>query len=336
MNSVLFAIAVAIVGIALTLAQDAFPAQEFYHSWQYITLLTVAIIVMLTFGHSARIGKEGSGGKPLALAMIGALAVTIAGFVSALIGPDTVTVIGTPGTVTPIPDLRVAAFFEQATPATLADAHATITLRRRDGGPIEIGNTPVPFGLSVLSRSSRIAAYVEARDARGNHLTVTQPNNTSFLSPVLLFRSTQPIAGKLLPFDTFATPGVHRIVRALYLDSAALSEFNHGIKEGGSGVVLSITDDQAKPRGIAIARSGVPLLAGDLLLKITLGRYPTILISSAPSPYAVISGLIVFAGGLLWFAAAMRKRLAAMPASPLPVREERPSAPVASSVRDSS
>jgi hypothetical protein len=291
------ALAFALAAIALTLAQELYPAQTWYHDWQYIAFLAVAVVALASYAWQARNGA----GRRLALALIGAAAVAVAGLLSGLIGPDTVTVIGTPGTVSPIPDLGVAAFFNPVDPAGLARGGTTITLRRRDGAAVDVGARPVPLGLAVVFAQPRPAAYVVARDARGNRLTVTQPANASFLSPVLLFRQSQSIHDRTLPFDTVAVPAEHRVARVLYFSPADLAAFGRTPAAGADqpAAVLSVADDGGAPQGIALAAPGQEADVGGLRLTITLGTYPVLVVASAPQPYALLGGLLlfVFAGG---------------------------------------
>ncbi len=305
MSSRFTALAFALLAIVLTLAQDAFPAREWYHGWEYIVVLALAIVVMASYALHARNGAGGRSGRRLAVALLGAIAVAVAGLLSGLIGPDTVTVVGTPGTVTPLPDLGAAAFFGPADPQTLARGDAGVILRRRDGEQIDVGARPVPLGLSVLFAEPRRAAYVVARDAQGNRLTVTQPANAAFLSPVLLFRQTQDIHGRTFPLDTFAVPAAHRTVHVLYFTSADLAAFGRAADAGAANqpaAVLSIADDTGAPQGIAMAQSDRPLDAGGLHVTITLGSYPVLEVASAPQLQTMAAGLIVFVLGAAWAA----------------------------------
>ena len=302
MSSRVTAILLAVVAIGLTVAQDLRPARDWYHSWQYIALLALAIVVMAGYAWSARNGADGTAGKRLALALVGATVTAVAGLLSGLIGPDTVTVVGTPGTVTPVPDLGVAAFFGAVDADALARGDATVTLRKRGDAPLDVGAGPTPVGLSVVFTQRRPAAYVVARDAHGNRLTVTQPNNPSFLSPVMLFRQQQQIRDKTFPMDTFATPAQHRIARILYFSAADLAAFRHGLPGDANrpGAVLSIADDAGNTRGLTIAASGMPTTVADLDLTITLGTYPVLVIASAPQPIAMFGGSVVFFLGCGW------------------------------------
>lgn len=299
------ALAFAVLAIAMTLAQDAFPARDWYHGWQYIVVLALAIAVMAGYAWHARGGADGVAGRRLALALVGAIAVALAGLASGLIGPDTVTVIGTPGTVTPLPDLGAAAFFNGVDPAQLARGDATVTLRRRDGSAVEVGSRPVPFGLWVVFAQARPAAYVEARDANGNRLTITQPANASFLSPVMLFRQTQQIHDRTFPLDTFAVPAAHRVVRILYFSPADLAAFGRSAPAGAAGepaAVLSIADDSGAPAGIAMAQSGREIAAAGVRLTITLGAYPVLQVASAPQFGVTAGGLLLFVLAAAWAA----------------------------------
>ncbi len=306
MSSRATAIAFALLAIGLTLAQDALPGRDWYHGWQYIVVLALAVAVMTGYAWQARDGSGGPAGKRLALALLGAIAVAVSGLVAGLIGPDTVTVIGTPGTVTPIPDLGVAAFFGGVDPLQLAHGDATVTLRRRDAGAVDVGAWPVPLGLSVVFAQPRPAAYVVARSANGDRLTVTQPANASFLSPVMLFRQTQEIHDRTFPLDTFAVPAAHRVVRILYFSPADLAAFGRAGAANEPAAVLSIADDAGAPKGIAMAQSGHEIDAGGLRLTVTLGAYPVLHVAAAPQFGVMVGGLLLFAAAAVWAATARK------------------------------
>lgn len=304
------ALALALIAIALTLAQDAFPARDWYHAWQYATILILAIIVMLAYANGARRGADGPAGRRLALAMLGAVVVALAGLTSGLLGPDTITVIGSPGTVTPVPDLGVAAFFPPAGPATIEHGDAVVTLRRRGASALDVANRPTLLDLSVATTRTHPAAYIEARSARGDRLTITQPNNPAFLSPVMLFRQTQPIRGKEVPLDEFAVPAEHRLVHILYFTAADLAAMRPGTPVTSGGAVLSVGDDQGKELGLTIAPSGHEVPIAGLEITITMGSYPVLVVASAPQPYALGAGCVVFAFGCVWALLALRERRA--------------------------
>jgi len=296
------AFAFAVLAIALTFAQDVLPARDWYHGWQYVTILAIAIGVMFVHALHAWRAKDDPAGKRVAVSLAGAIAVAVAGLLAGLIGPDTVTVVGTPGTVTPVAELGAAAFFPAADAESIPRGDATVTLRRRDAGPLEIGTRPFPVGLSVAFTQLRPAAYVVARNDRGDRLTITQPNNPSFLSPVILFRQAQEIHGRTFPLDTFAVPAAQRVVHVLYFSPADLAAMGHDPAvpaPAGPGAILSVSDDAGGQHGITMAASGVPVTIGGLHVTVTLGSYPVLQIAAAPQPYVVLAGTAVFVLGVL-------------------------------------
>lgn len=301
MNARQTVIAFAVVAIALTVVQDLLPARDWYHGWQYSTVLAMAIVYMA--GYVWTVWRKRVPEKRVALAIIGALAVAVAGFLSGLIGPDTVTVVGTPGTVTPVVDLRAAAFFPAADAQSIARGDSTITLRSRTAAAAPIGTHAIPIGLSVVFTQLRPAAYIVARDAGGNRLTVTQPSNPAFLSPVMLFRQNQDIHGRSFPLDTFAVPAAHRLVRVLFFSPADLTAFRHDANAPAPtqpGAILSVSDDSGAPQGLTMAPSGVETAVGGLRITVTLGTYPVLQVASAPQPLVMIGGLALFLAALAW------------------------------------
>jgi len=296
------AIAFALLAIVLTVAQDVYPARDWYHGWQYTTILAIAILVML--GHALRAWRgDAANGKRVALALAGAIAVAVAGLLSGLLGPDSVTVFGTPGTVTPVPDLGAAAFFAPAGPQTLPRDEATVTLRRLNASPIDVAAKPVPIGLWIAFTQLRPAAYIVVRDDRGNRLTITQPNNPSFLSPVILFRQSQQVHAQTFPLDTFAVPALQRVVHVLYFSPAELATFPHdpsAALPNEPGAILSVSDDAGAQHGIVLAMSGREVAIGGLHVTLTLGTYPILQLASAPQPIVVIAGLALFLLAGIW------------------------------------
>jgi hypothetical protein len=298
MNPRAVAVVVALVAIGLTLAQDIRPGLDIYHTWQYAAVMTMAILILVNYAWSARAGSDGAAGRFVALGIGGALIVAVGGLLSGLIGPDTLTVSGAPGTVTPVPDLAAAAFFSPADEQTIARGDATVTLRKRDAAAIAVPATGrLYLGTSIVYLQGRPAAYIVARDAHGNRLTVTQPTNPTFLSPVLLFPQLQPLRDKSYPLDTFATPALHRISRALYFSAADAQTFNH-LGSRQPALVLSVNDDNGKTVGLTIVPSGREVAIGDLHVTATLGTYPQLIVAAAPDPLVLAIGLLLFAGGL--------------------------------------
>jgi hypothetical protein len=309
-NARITARATGFVASALVFAQVVRPGLDWYHTWQYSALLAIAAVILFRAGWNALRKRKAPAAKTDAVAFAGALVVTISGIASGLLGPDTVTVTGAPGTVTPLADLGAAAFFPQTEADGIARGDAAVRIRRQDGGDqtASLGRNPY-IGTSIAYVDEQPAAYIVARDNTGNRLTVTQPSNTAFLSPVLLFPNHQDIRGIAQPLDTFATPALHRIWHAIYFTPDQARTFAGG-SPPAPALVVSAADDSGKSLGVGLLRSGDATHLAGATLTATIGRYPRLLIASAPHPIAMIGGLLLFIGGLAGgiFSTARRSR----------------------------
>ncbi len=297
------ALVLALASIAAVLAQDVAPAWAGYHTWQYAALLVAGAAGVTSFVLGARRGEDGEVGKRLVLAMLGALVIVTAGLGSGLLGPDTETVERAPGTVAPLPDVGAAAFFPVASAAGIEAGDAHVILRRRNDSEIDLtlGERRI-VGATILELAPQPAAYVEARDPGGRRLTITQPTNPSFLSPVLLFPQVVSIAGKSLPADSFATPAIGRQIKAFYFSKeAAAAAAQHGLRPGAS-LLFAVDDDggRLEPGGIGFAQNGEEVALAGVRLRPSLGTYPALVISSVPFPPALWIGGGLFAFGLVY------------------------------------
>ncbi len=304
MSSRAAGVACAALALALTFAQLVVPGLALYHTWQYALALGLALIGAAAYVVGALRGRDGRLGKRVALAVAGAGLVGVAGLGSGLLGPDTTEVTGSPGTVVPIPSAGLAAFFAQADAAGIARGGLGVVLRRRGGADVRVDAARHPaYGDWVFALTNRPAAYVDAADDRGAHLTVTQPTGTAFLSPVLLFRDRQRIGELDVPLDTFAVPALHRVIHALYFTPSQLASFGHaGLATTVPALVLSGADDRGRPLGIGLAPSGQPVDIAGVRVRVTLGTYPALEVAAAPSPWLVFSGVALVAAGLVWLA----------------------------------
>jgi hypothetical protein len=296
---------------AAAFAQDIVPTWTGFHEWQYAALLVVLAIWPLAYIGFVRKGGDGVFGERFAVALIGALLIGVAGLACGLLGPDTLTVTRAPGTVVPLPDVGVAAFFPNADAAGIANGDADLLLRRRGGVSTAIAPGGRRFlGSFALELHPRHAAYVEVRDARGSRLTVTQPTGSTFLSPVLLFPSSVPIGGQTLPADSFAVPAAHRRVEAMYFSPEAVRGTRAGQSIGlHPATLFAVQDDVGRmlPGGISLSAQGRETRAGGLLIRSTTGTYPELLVSEVPSPAAMWLGGVWLVLGSLWALGAKRK-----------------------------
>jgi len=283
----------------MVLAQDVYPTWGGYHAWPYAASLALVAAVVL--------GAFRGAGTGAALAMLGTLVIVAAGLGSGLLGPDTEVVVRAPGTVAPIPDAGAAAFFPDAGPPEIARGDARVLIRRRDGGSFDLKAGERKYaGATEIALEPRLAAYVEARDQAGRHLTITQPTNPTFLSPVVLFAEKVSVAGKVLPADSFAAPALHRQIRVFYFskDDSQAGRM-HGVA-GVASLLFAVDDaDTGKPLqgGIGFVRSGGSANLGGVRLSGTIGSYPALVISAVPYGPALLLGILLVVGGLgfsLW------------------------------------
>jgi hypothetical protein len=143
--------------------------------------------------------------------------------------------------------------------------------------------------------------YVEARDLRGNRLTITQPTGSVFLSPVLLMQHRQTIAGMELPFDSFNVPAEQRVVKAVLFTAAQAAMLPHNAEIGDPAVLFAVDDanDRLLPHAIALSSGGKSVRAGGLALRGRVAGYPAVDILSAPNLIAVVLSALVVAAGLI-------------------------------------
>jgi hypothetical protein len=293
------AFVVAFIALGLAVAQDVVPGRTFYHSWQYALVLGVALLVVATAFVGALRARDGMRSYAAALALAGAAIAGVAGLASGLLGPDTTQVIGTPGTVVPVPALGAAAFFGAADGDAIANGDGSIVLRIRGRAPIDVSAGHHLLGESIIGIDRRPAAFIEAWDTGGAHLTITQPANASFLSPVLLFRDHQRIGNFDVPFDGFATPARARGFRALYFSPADLANFKHAVADTTKpALIITAADDRGTPLGITLVPSGRSATIAGVRVRATLGTYPALSIASAPPAWALVAGGLCFVLGL--------------------------------------
>jgi hypothetical protein len=247
------------------------PGRGIYHAgWYNVALAALAICAIASLRRA-----------PLVAFGIGAIA--FAGIASGLLGPDTRIVIGAPGT-----SLRVD---EAGETLVFPPLHAD--------QPIGTSR----FTATALLRSvPRTVVAIAAFDRRGAHLTITQPTGAAFLSPVLLMQNTQTIAGFTLPYDTFAVPAAHRIVKAVLFSAAQAASMPALSTVHGPVVLFDLEDDTGAsiPHGIGVAPDGQLILLGDLGLRASVTSYPAIEVTSIPDLAVVAAGfLAILIGALL-------------------------------------
>jgi hypothetical protein len=213
-----------------------------------------------------------------------------AGIASGLLAPGPQLVIAAPGVWEPVAGLGEIHF----PPLSSGDAPAL----QQGGRVLPIGAQRY-VGSFVLRTIPRTVVDVHAYTPGGAQLTVTQPQGSAFSSPVLLMDQTQVISGMQLPFDSFAVPAAHRIVKAV-LFSARQVALMRAIAGPPEPIVLFAVDDEMDdpiPHAIAMARNGSSIRIGGLRLRPTIANYPAVDVLSVPSLVAVVTGLAMLAAG---------------------------------------
>jgi hypothetical protein len=274
--------------IGMVVAQDAFPGMAIYHYGWY-NAVDVALFIL------AALQLRGRATTGLVISTFGAAIVVFTGAASGLMGPDTQTIIGAPGASVRNDD--VGGFFV----FPLAQSNTPVQLQRGNGS-ISIGGGRRYSGGFVMWQQPRTVVYIDVADAKGNHLTITQPTNASFLSPVLLMQQSTTIAGMNVQYDTFSVPALRRNVKAVLFteQQAAQLRANPPII-GRPAVLFAVADnaDRPIPKGIGLTPSGDRKTIGGLLLGAKVGTYPAIIVASAPYLPVFILGLLLFFAGAI-------------------------------------
>jgi hypothetical protein len=290
----------ALVVVGAVALEILLPGQAVYHAgWYNVALGAVVAIALIAARRLFRRANSQRERIAVAAVALGAAVAGFAGIASGLLAPDNQTVVGAPGERVAVESLGVLAF-----PLASSDARASgsVTLVRRLGGPIEIGERARDAGNFILRTISRSVAYVEARDLRGNRLTITQPEGSAFLSPVLMLEHRQTIAGVDLPFDSFNVPAARRVVKAVLFTPAQAAMLLRGSVDAGEPAVLFAVDDQNErplAHAIALSAGGRAVRAGGLSLRAVVAGYPAVEVVAAPNLVATVFGALLVIGGVV-------------------------------------
>lgn len=263
---------------ALVFAQDAVPGAAWYHQGSYAALL-LALLVAQWWSLRGHFKRGDARAQALLLLTFGTNIIGIAGLASSLLAPDTQTLVRGPG--------EKIALSEPA--GTLEFRTVDPILHRPGRSDTVIGTGRRTYLASyIMWTDLRPAAYIEAFDLRHRHLTVTQPANTSFLSPWLMFAQTTIIAGRSVPVDSFSLPGAHRNVKAVLL-----------AQPPGPGILFAVENERAQllRDGIRLQKGDAEVRAGDVILNGTIHQYPAVVIAAAPNVALLIAGFLAVAAG---------------------------------------
>lgn len=293
-------IALTLVVVAAVVVELVLPGKSVYHAgWYNVSLAALAIIAILSGRRHLRANADAKLRFVAVALMTGAAIAGLAGVVSGLLAPDAQTFVGAPGQ-----RLRVESLGTLDFPLASAESAATgaVTLERPLHHVVTIGDAPYYAGNFVLHATPRDVVYVEARDLRGNRLTVTQPSGSVFLSPILVMEHRQTIAGMDLPFDTFSVPAAQRVVKAVMFTAAQAAMLLRGGAALGEPAVLFAVDDENQrplPNAIALSAGGRAVNAGGLMLRGQVMSYPAIEVAATPNVVATAFGALLVLAGVI-------------------------------------
>lgn len=245
----------------MTIVQILLPGRPLYHYGWY-NAVNAALLIIATRGL-----RKAS--RPRRIALAGAALIVAAGVASGLLGPDTQTIAGVPGSTVSTRDYGAVSF----------PADASVIPSRR-----------YTTSAAFLAQPHDVV-HVQAEDLRGNHLTITQPANPGFpfLSPVLLMQHTAQVAGMQVQTDEFTVPAVNKTVKAVLFTPSQIALLRSGVAPAGTAAVLF----DVVPGGIGIAASGERKRIGGLLLRGDVASYPALQASAVPFLPLVIAGLVI-------------------------------------------
>jgi hypothetical protein len=277
--------------VAMVLAQDAFPGASVYHTGWY-NAVGIALFVLSAWQLRALRKSYSRVFPALAAATFGGAIAVFSGAASGLMGPDTHVVIGAPGASVHDDDVGGSIVFPlQGSAITLQRGRSSVTVgasgRRYTGG-------------FILWEQPRTVLNVDVADARGNHLTMTQPTNASFLSPVLLLQQRTTIDGMDVSFDSFSVPAAQRNVKAVLFTPEQAAQLHTDPPIVGQPAILfavANTHDEVLKGGIGIAPSGVRKRLAGLQLTASAGTFPAVVVASAPYWPILALGLLVIIVG---------------------------------------
>jgi hypothetical protein len=287
---------------AAVFVEDALPQRAIYHAgWYNVALLgLMGVLVVQTRNRARGTGAWSVAG--LTAIALGAGIVGFAGVANGLLAPDPRSIVGAPGQEVAVADLGGDVLFPHLDASASGDAPELL----RGGSSVSIGTTTY-VGSFVLRPVPRTVVRVEAHDRGGAHLTITQPQGSVFLSPVLLMQQTQNISGLTLPYDSFALPAAHRIVKAVLFSAQQIAALRGAAGPPAPAVLFAVDDDADRPlpHSIRLARSGETVYDADVYLRGDVDNYPAIDVVAIPSLLACAIGVALIALG---FAAVWRAR----------------------------
>ncbi|MDE2481603.1 MAG: hypothetical protein KGN02_05400 [bacterium] len=286
--------ALIVVGV---LVEAIVPGNPLYHAgWFNVLLAALVIALALRMRAVLRTLATPRARAGATIAAFGVAIVGFAGVASGLLGPDARTIVGAPGERVRADDLGGALQF----PLAQSGTSGAVALVRGERA-LAIDHTRY-VGAFVLRPVPRTVVEISASDARDAHLTITQPSGAAFLSPVLLMQNRQTISNLDVPFDSFALPAAHVVVKAVYFPPAIAAQFHNLDAPPGSSVVLFDAENESGAEvknGIGAAVDGGSVTVAGLTLRPRVFTYPAVEVLAIPHVDALLVGLLFIVGGIL-------------------------------------
>lgn len=275
----------------MVIAQDVNPGAAVYHGGWY-NALDVALFVLAAWRLRALQKKRPQAFTGLAIAAFGGAIVVLAGAASGLMGPDTHTVIGAPGAS--VRDDDAGGSFTFPLKGNTIDFSS-------GRSSVSIGGGRRYWGGFIFQEQPRTVLDVDAGDAHGNHLTITQPTNASFLSPVLLLQQRATINGMDVAVDAFSVPAASRNVKVVFFTAAQAAQMPSAPVIGQPAILFAVADsrDKVLANGFGLVAPGVTKKIAGLTLSATVTSFPAVVVASAPYWPVLLLGLLLVVAGAL-------------------------------------
>lgn len=290
-------LAIAVAAVTIIFAMRPFEA--LFHHWQFAVAAAVVGLALLAQG-VAGVRPLDAQERFAALGGIGGALLCAAMVVAAFaVGPPH-TLPGSPSQITPVRSgARLAVAFPEVTQVESGLTAAGSVELLNGGAPpllLQDGDTR-KIGIYVLRVSTGPIALVRATTPDGRPVTVTQPSaGAPFASPYLQF----PIPAGQQADDYFAVPPLHRTVNVAYF--ASYHDPTKGVDIAVPFLLLQINEESGAPLYRGPAVSGRPVHQAGMVLTFTLGRYPVVMLASAPATTPLAIGILMIVAGLIGYA----------------------------------
>jgi hypothetical protein len=283
--------------VACALVELFVPGNDLYHyGWFNVLLAALVVVALLPLPKTLRSMRSQRSRVGFAVAITGCVIAGFATIASGLLGPDSQVLVAAPGATIRVDELGGSLVFPIASPTSATQSEVLLVRGGREqpiGGRRYVG----PFLLQSVPRS---VVAVNVSDARGAHLTVTQPTGNTFLSPVLLMQNEQSIAGMTVPYDSFAVPAAHRVVKTV-LFSADQAARLPSLGAASPAVLFDVENDNevGVKNGIGVVRDGARVSLGGIELQPNVFTYPAVRVVSVPDWRIVLLSIVLVVVGAI-------------------------------------